>query len=686
MMKNIKDSIARIFGITASKIKDMFIKNAPKVSCPKCGEIHDINSSCRCPVCGTKYKLPEDYRKYIEAAAKKEQKIQESQDVPAGTESIQNTDEHESERAMRETGDKRKRIKKNRIIKLAVSVAAISLFFLVFTLLFFRDKDALVFRVGEYKNQPVFYTLTDGTLKCAFPNDKGCTIGKGTLGAYISSSDGKDVYLTYTGSAFGTEDVSNYVIRISGYGAKIEKIAEDSIYLPRIVSGGDNKYLYIMTPLNDAENMFRMDLSIDGKKTETVFDNAIELAVSTSGRYALVSIDDSGASKLMLYSAAKDETINPGIKNAHPLSVDNRGEYLIYARKKTMDSTDIVVEKSTQNRVEIPLFSNDTELHRIIFSQDRRTFAVEYNDRTVVYSCGDDDYAISYTSSDSSFGYDFNYNVNYNILHFTEIPEVADVYGTEILPYFFFDNEHKYVYRITENGAKESVFDNYIIDELKVSENGKAAFTSGGMLYTGKLDKKNADICLIMNFNNKELLEISPDGKLVYYTDSDGNLFSTPYGKENTNPRKLSVDPDIIKCSGDGKQLITVSGGTTSLVDKKGNSQKLCDGIISEMTVVAKNDLSELFYVTGTTDNEGNEKRSLYLYSGKKAKLITDELDGIYQRNELLRFDVSKSSYIGNIEVVTENSNEQVPANAAVRNSGEAAYPGNEDAQIPTEN
>ena len=463
--------------------------------------------------------------------------------------------------------------------------------------------------------------------------------------SYLSSADGKCVYLTYSG-AYVTQEESNYVLKISKFGEKLEKISESKSYLPTIIAGGNNKYLYIMTPTDDIGNIFELSLSVDGAKPEVIAENAREIAVSTSGRYALVSLDDSGASKLMLYSAAKNELSNPGIKNAHPLSVDNKGEHMIYAKKNTASSTDIIVERSTTDRVEIPIFK-DTPLTGIIFSADRRAFALQYSDRTVFYTCGDDDYSISNTYNGSVFDYSFNENVCHNFLSFKEIPKISDSFDKELLPYYYFDKEHKFIYKISKGGAKEPVFESNFVENLKLSDNDRVAFVSSGSLYTGKLDNKDNDICRIMDFYEKKLIDITPDGKLVYFTDSDGNMFTVEYGKANSVPKKVAVDPTVVKFASNSKRLITVSGNTASIIDKNGNSKKLCEGIIPELSVISKKDLSRFFYVKSVKNEAtGTEKKSLYLYSGGKSKLVTDKLSDICFVPDSLRLDRTRSYYV----------------------------------------
>lgn len=652
------------------------LKDAPKVACPKCGNVHEINADCKCPGCGLKYKLPTEYDIYVENARRAAIKA---------TEDAQKTGEECSNEAVREASRKMEKKRSGTLIKLSVFAVLFSVLFLVFVLVLFKDKDALIFKTGEYENQPVFYHTGDGMLHCVFPNDRNCNIGKGEIVNYLSSANGKCVYLVYSGE-FASAKASNYVLRISKFGKKVEKISESTEYVPVIVAGGNNEYLYILTQTDEIGSVFDLTLSVDGDKPIEIAKNVRELAVSTSGRYALISLEDNGTTKMMVYSAASRELTNPGIKNAHPLSIDNKGEYMVYARKNTADSTDIIVEKSTTERVEIPIF-RESALKSIIFSEDRRTFAAEYTDKTVFYTCTDKDYSISNTYEGSLFGYDFNDNVCHNYLSFKEIPKISNVYGKDLLPYYFYDREHKFVYGISDGGVRESVFDTHIIDELCVSENNRCAFVSGGTLYTGKLDRKNNDITKILEFSGKELIDISPDGKFVYYKDSDGNMFRTPYGKEAKEPQKIAVDPDIVKISSNGKIMLVVSDGVGTVIDNNGNSEKLCDNIDITLSLAASDDFSEFFYVTGATDNDsGEEKISLYQYDSGKSKLISDKVADICLIKDSARLDITKSYYVDmlrdvpdtekeNTENATENNEASVIPVPEVQNGSSNAVP-----------
>jgi len=666
--------------------------SAPKVACPKCKSIHDINADSRCPECGARYKLPPEYAKYTEMAAKKKSEeaaraasgadtasvaSKSSEKAPTSVKS-DNTERgnpsstqksapkkatdkkperrsavfsrEESERAMHKISTKNKLKKSGRLVLLCSCAIIFSVVFIVFMLMFFKDKDALVLKLGEYEQQPVFYITESGTLNCLFPNEKNTVIGKGKLGSYLASTDGKTVYLTYTGE-FGSDKVSNYVLRISDFAEEPEEVFESKDRLPKIIAGGDNGNLYIMNPQNDIENIYDLYLSADGKEPTLITHEARELAVSSSGRYALVSVNDSGASKLMLYSLEKDSLSPCNIRNAHPISIDNKGEYMIYALKPSAESTSLVAQKTQDIKVTIPIFT-DTVLEDMILSEDKRSFALQYSDRTVFYDFEMDDYETVPTTGTTALNYRYNDNISHNLLAFSEIPHISNIRGTELLPYCYYDNSYDLIYRINEKGVKEALFPDHPTEEFKISDDNHIAFVSSGFLFSARLDGSSTELKRVMSFNNKKLLDISPDGKNIYYTDVDGAVFRVETGKEDPKAEMLTDKAQFIKCSDKGT-VLAVNEGTAHIIDNDADKKLLCEGIIPELSVVPTADMSEIIYVKKTSAKE-DAAMNLYLYSGKKSKLITDKLAEVCAVNEKHRIDRSKSYYFDITEAKEE--------------------------------
>lgn len=605
----------------------------PKVACPRCKTLHDINPENICPVCGTRYKLPPEALK----SADKEQislvkgvASSISSKCSALSQSIKNMKQ-----------------KTKRLIRLFSSLFAAIILFLVVIIFCFSDKEPLIFNTGKLSNQPLFYYTTDNTLNCLFPNGKNVEIGTGVLREYSSSNDGRNVYLTFSGefeldhTSYAGPTASNHLLLIENF-EKVRYIYDNPDAIPQILCGGNNEYLYILNNLGSDSVFCELALIKKDGEPLNISNGVKEVAISPNGHYALFSIDDNGASKLLKYNTRTGETENPGIKNATPLSVDNKGEYLIYAKKDSANTMSIVAEKSTSERVEIPVIT-DTKLCRVIFSQDRRSLAIEYSDRTTFYTCGSDTYSTVLTYNGSVFGYDADENANYNISTLSEIPEICNTFGQNLLPYYFFDKERQGVYCIEKDGAKMPVFDR-TFEEIKISENGCVAFVSEGILYSGKLSVKSPDLCEIMVLGDMTLRDISSNGKHIYLSDLDGNLFSVRYGKKNDTPVKVFVDPDVISFSKNGKRLLVVSDRLLSVIS--GDKVKaICDGIIPEYTVKIDDNFSHIIYAKSEyNDGEQTDELGLYIYKNGKSKLVTKAFKAMLNK-ESDRIDITASHY-----------------------------------------
>ncbi len=605
----------------------------PKVSCPKCKTLHQINPESTCPVCGAKYKLPDEIlEKYSNAKKHTDESIFSKVTKAAKKKLSKFTRKYDNLNG-----------KTKRLIKLCSALAAFFAIFLVIIMVCFTDKEPALYKVGEVKNQPNFYYTTDDSLNCLFDNGKTVCIGTGLLRDYVSSAGGKEVYVSFSGALCGkaAESSSNYILKIKNY-KDVSVVTENADYVPSMLAGGDCNYLYIAIPVNTQDNLSNLYLSKGGKEPVLISEEVKDICISPNGRHALFSIYDSGATKLMEYSAASGDITNPGIKNSYPLSIDNKGEYLIYAKKIDETNMNIISERSTSERIELPLLP-ESHLERIVFSEDRRSIAIGYSDRTTFYSCGSDSYSTVLTYNGSVFGKNLNRSANYNLLSTAQIPEIQNTHGASLLPYFFFDKDRQGIYCVEKDGSKVPVFDR-TFDSVKVSENGYVAFVSDGKLYSGKLDHRSNELCELMDFQGKTLVDITPDGKKICYTDNDGNLFTVKYGKKNDTPAKIFVDPDFVKFSSDGKTIL-VSGDNVASFIKGDNVTNLCEGLLPEETRAVKKDLSKIIFAKSEYENGvKTDKKGLYLYSKGKAQLITDNLKSLIVK-ETERIDRSLSYY-----------------------------------------
>lgn len=616
----------------------MLFNRKPKVACPKCKSLHELNPGSTCPVCGTKYKLPDSF-----SAIKAQNSNTFS--LKAFSDKAINTLKTKAKELPRHFGNLRSSTK--RLIKISSALCAFFVIFIIIVLACFSDKEPLLYKPGTPENQPVFYYTDDDRLCCLFPNGKNIEIGTGILREYSSCTNGKNVYLTFSGELDSIHqnskhEASNYLLSIDNF-KKIRYIYDNPDSVPQILCGGNNEYLYVLNNLG-GESDFREFALIKGKgKPLNISQDVKEVTISPNGHYAFFSINDNGASKLLTYNAKTGETKNPGIKNATPLSVDNKGEYLVYAKKTDAETLSIVSEKSTSERLEIATIK-EAVLSRIIFSADKRSLAIEYEDRTTFYTCGDDYYSTVLTYNGSHFGMNINATAKQNILSLSDIPEVSVSGDASLLPYYFFDKEREGIYCVDKDGAKLPVFDR-TFTEVKVSESGNVAFVSQGKLYCGKLSPRDNRLCELSDFSGKTLVDISRDGKKILYRDDDGNLFSISYGVKNDTPEKIYVDADFVNFSDDGKTLLVCGDNVTSFISGS-KVANLCEGIIPEETAIIKGDLSEIVYAKETyVGGEPIGKKSLCLYSGGKTKIICENLRRLVV-NDNTRVDRTLSDYV----------------------------------------
>ena len=596
----------------------MFLHKKTRVSCPKCRSVHEINSENICPVCGTKYKLPKDFDKKNRGfAALSLKSITESISAFVSTKAKVLADRFSNLRNSTK-----------RLVKLSFALAVFFAVFILIVFACFSDKEPLDYKVGKVENQPAFHYTTDDRLCCLFPNGKNTEIGIGILRQYASSNNGKSVYLVFSGKPSGDPgsskmEASNYIICVEDF-EKIRYIYDNPYSVPQILCGGNNEYLYVLNNLGVDTSFCELALIRKNGKPLSVARDVKEAAISPNGHYAFYSVNDNGASKLFIYNAGNEKSINAGIKNATPLSVDNKGEYLVYARKNNEESLSIISEKSTSERLEIPVIP-EAQLMEVVFSRDKRSFAIRYDDRTTFYSCGDDYYSTVLTSPGSRFGTNIAENTLQNIHSFTDIPAVSVSSDSSLLPYYFYDKEREGIYCVEADSSKLPVFDR-TFTSVVVSESGNAAFVSDGKLYSGKLSAKNNELCEMMVFDNKKLVDISPDGKKILYSDFDGNLFIVNYGEKDNKPVKIYVDADFVKFSENSDVLLVCGDNVTSFITGSKVSN-LCEGIIPEESIIVKKDLSSIIFAKEIyRDGAPTGEKCLCLYSSGKTRIISEKL------------------------------------------------------------
>ncbi len=623
----------------------VFKEEKKRTVCPKCGKLHEMNGDNVCPYCHTHYKITvkEPVTAQTQVGAEKAQGPGRSSRLPAlfsGKGVIKSRFALRLQETAKRVGSMKPKTKR----LLAVLGGALVAFVLFAAALvyFFADREPVMYRAGKRTVQPVFFRDTEESLFCVFPSDKPYTaaLGKGELLGTASSHDGRLVYalVREIPGGDGAESVDS-LLRIRDF-SEVTPVASGKAGSVRFACGGDCGYLYFtVTGGADFAELFLLKEKGEPKRIAgDVIPDAY--AVSPNGRYCFFRVDDAGASKLLKYNCGKDECQNPGIRNSYPLSVDNKGEYLIYA-KKSADSMTVVAEKSTSERVELPVIA-EAQLQRIILTEDRRALCIEYADRSAFHTCGGGKYSTVLTYAGSSFGYDFTENAA-NVLGIPEIPELRTVRGSSLLPYYFFDKEREGVYCINKDGAKVPVFDR-TFDEVKVSGNGRCAFVSDGRLYCARLDSGNVSAAELCSMEGKTLFDISDDGKRIFYTDSDGNLLSVRFGKAEDEPVKIIADADYIRFSKDGKKLLASADGVLSVISD-GKLVGFDDSVIPECTFLFGADYNHMIYAKyERTDGAKNGRVGLYLRCGRKTVRLCDSFGFLYTDREK-RIDLGTSFF-----------------------------------------
>ncbi len=594
----------------------------PKVSCPKCKTLHSLNEENICPNCNTRYKLPEEYEK-LKTKGKSRNSI-----INRITNTISKL-----ERSYTQLRSSTKHL-----LKLSLIMALMSVVFLVILTFCFSDKEPILMKIEKVSVGTLIYETEDDTVNCLFTNGKKLPLGNGIVRQKLQSPDGKTVYLVFSGALSGNtaESSSNYVLKISNY-KNLAILDSHSEKAPEIMASADGKYLYVLKEEDSSRGTKTLSLYESGKEARLISGEVKEACISPNGHYALFSVDDSGASKMIKYSLAPKELTNPGIKNSTPIALDNKGDYLIYLKKTDTEHAKIIAEKNTDKRLEIPLLPDNTLLG-VVLSQDRRTIGIEYSDRTTFHTCSTDYYMTVLTHPGSTFMRDRQEGTNYNCTTSANELKIENIYG-DLLPYYFFDKERQGIYCIEKDGSKIPVFSK-TFDTVKICENGNVAFVADGILYCGKLNYNSPDQTELMSFAGKTLVDISTDGKKILYKDADENLFSVAFNTKNDTPKKLVSDPDFVKFSKDGKSMLYTSDKVTTIVRGK-KKMNLGESLINGETYVADDNLSTIVYAA----KPDGDRKTLYIYSGGKSKIITDNLRTILCPEER-RIDVTKSYYI----------------------------------------
>ena len=186
---------------------------------------------------------------------------------------------------------------------------------------------------------------------------------------------------------------------------------------------------------------------------------------------------------------------------------------------------------------------------------------------------------------------------------------------------FFIDGKGD-LYYVNTPGKKEATKLDSKVSDFMVSENGKVVFyEKNGTLYQHNL-KKEEKIA-----KNASLQGVSPDGKIVYYRNDDGDMICRKNGKEE----EIDDDIYILHISEDYKTIVYTDGEDlfTKKVGKKakeiatdiaGASNLNKDGGFYYWTY-PEGDMED-YFDDNDVSGEMNFLSTLYYFNGSKSKKI----------------------------------------------------------------
>lgn len=519
-----------------------------------------------------------------------------------------------------------------------------------------RGNEVLLYATEELSDSPFFYTDSDGMAYVLGSDGNGILIGKGRIGDFCSSEKKKLTYFVFEGSrdpdALGSN--SELLLSVDASGT-IRSIAEYPYGTVSFVQGGNCDYLYyvINETLSSYQTASRLYLYKTGDKapkkiaefsTANGFDN---FRVSPNGHYLLYKAQDDGGSKLMRYSVKSGSSESLGIKNAEPISVDNKGTYYSYLRRNDGGMLDFYVESGVSDREKIELGFSTVD--RISVAADGRSFLIENGNLTVIKVIGTDAVTIA-ARTGSGIGIRRYPTLSSDGEAF-EISGVHTLCATEnksFFPYYYFNyeaNGNKTLYCCEKDGTKRAILDHSVGDFVTNGVN--AAYIDDHSLYTLVTDKGQSTPTLVSeNFDSYTLHAVSENGKFIYYRDVDGNLYRIPFDYMGRDWLKIAVDADPIVLSSDGRKTVYFSDGAL-YAGKDDESYKIADAVSASDTYVTS-DLKTVVYLAESENSKAQDSRSLYRYDGKKSVLIADNVTSLtaYSHRAANYLDIPYSSYV----------------------------------------
>ncbi len=544
------------------------------------------------------------------------------------------------------TQRRRNQIKKA-LFRLSVAVillvaVIISLVLLISALV--KGGNDLVYVTEESSSSPIFYSDSDGRLYY-YDSGKSTLVGKGSISDHVYSAKNKVSYAVLEGSRnFDSTASASSLIRITDGGKKIDTVAETYYGSITFIHGGNCEYIYYMvdevlssyqTPsyLYIYSPNEKAPVKIDEFSSDEYFGN---FRVSPNGLYLLYKTEDDDGTKLVKYSAKSGEKELLGIKNAQPVSIDNKGK--CYSYLKTNPESGLAtfyVETGVADREHIPLPAGYAS--KIYVSGDCRDFVIESGLITIIKEFGMPQSELLVTGK-KGFGIDY-----YDELTYTD-PSPLTVSGVSML--LQCKNESFYPYYYVSETADGSSLMYCEADGSTgtLIENGFSQFCTNGSkgayiykngLYTLELNTGKPKVSLASeNFGDYTLCGMSENGKYIFCCDENGNLNRIPFKYKGSDWTRMAIDPKIYSLSSDGRRIIYSSDGVL-YYSKDNKPVKIADNVNSDKTVVTNN-VKKVLCLAESDASKAENAYTLFLFDGKKVISVADNVSNLYATARLM--------------------------------------------------
>ncbi len=500
-----------------------------------------------------------------------------------------------------------------------------------------KNNESLIFDFEQMSSAPIFYTTSDGSAYYR-SSRSSALIGTGEITYFAYSKNDNTAYAVFKGRR-NTESIaeSTSLLKISSNGKKIETVVEAQ-YGSDIVfkQGGNCKYIYYLVSenLSSYQNSSRLylydsqskkSIRITEYKNTGYYDN---FRVSPNGRYMIYKAEDGQNTKLLRYSVKESVSELLGVKNAEPVSIDNKGKYYSYIKTSANDKAEFYVESSVNDREKVTLDKLCAD--RIIVSKDSRSFIIETGNITFVKEVGSEPCVIA-AKTGSGLGISI---IEQSTTHDTtdlilsSVHTVSYCENTKLLPYYYVseDIDGTSMFMVCrKDGVKEDLvsgrFANYCTNGTL------AAYIYENSLYTTKISTGQSQL-VSENFERYTLKAISQNGKYIFYSDADGNYYRIPFKYNGADWTKLAVDPEPFVASSDGSDAIYYSEGSLHSI-KNGKPSKIGDMVHSSKCYIM-NDASYAYYLAVSDTSNIHNTYTLYSFNGSKTAVIDYNVVGIY--------------------------------------------------------